>query len=174
MGLELAGCRGDDKQNLQRKEAEDMSNMEYKLNTEAIRKRFAEAVVVVRGGDIFILLRACEDAMGGLTYFSLTSGSPWHSIPTVGENGVSWLIRPGDMAEFSQDGRHWSRYGFRGFSGTAGNPFLSEDGRSEWRYIRPISQSSPEKVKVMEQIAKMEKELAELKSRAEKMECKPC
>jgi hypothetical protein len=31
MGLELAGCRGDDKQNLQRKEAEGMSGNEFFL-----------------------------------------------------------------------------------------------------------------------------------------------
>jgi hypothetical protein len=150
--------------------------MEYKLDTEAIRKRFAEAVVIVsKDGKTNIALPFCGTytTLDGepFRHFNLCSGCP-QDIGIAETNGSS-LIRPGDRAEFSNDNRNWFLAEFSGFSEDSSYPFEIQTGCG-MKYIRPLPHTSPEKVKVMEQIAKMEKELAELKSRAEKLECKPC
>jgi hypothetical protein len=143
-------------------------SMKYKLDTEAIRKRFAEAVVIGRGdGENIDIAIPFKNADNQGWYFFLREGLQASHLKCF-----PWTIRLGDMAEFSDGVERWNKCRYNGFSGYINLPFTGND--VNWKHIRPLSQTSPEKVKVMEQIAKMEKELAELKSRAEKLECKPC
>jgi len=135
-----------------------------KLDVDRIRKRVLdEAVVVKKVGKIYILIPACDDAAGNLHYFSLTSGSPWPYEPKAGSN-CDWIIRPGDEAEFSDDGKLWTVGKYRGIDGIWLTEEIDFRGpyTSNYRFIRPV-QTDPEKKARQERIQNLENELNKLK-----------
>ena len=61
------------------------------LDTDAIRKRFAEAIVINWCGNRTDILIPCEQG-----YMNLSTGSPWDDYML---RDVDWIIRPGDRCE---------------------------------------------------------------------------
>ncbi len=127
---------------------------EMKLDTDAIKKRFENAVVVgVHGGKIAILLPMSPNG-----YINIVTGFYWDS-PTnyLGTNKADWTVRKGDKCETGLS----DKVTFLGFSGLASSPFrvMYKDGsRACIDTIRPV----PRLTERQKRIQNIKNELAEL------------
>src|SRR5574343_533508 len=94
--------------------------MNYTLDTDAIRKRFAEAIVINWCDNRIDILIPCERR-----YINLSTGGSWdndmlHSV------SVNWIIRPGDRVECKHredDDTEWQPRTYWGYSGDNWYPF---------------------------------------------------
>jgi hypothetical protein len=157
--------------NLTAKKGPNMDAM--KLDVEAIRDRVLKQAVVVKDrGEIKVLIplfneSIIESTTGvGIVYanhLSLTNGK----LMDAENRGrtYDWSIRPGDEAEFTDDGTLWHRGTFTGLNSRIfydRDLAFGKDNLSNWRYIRPV-QTDPE-------LEKARKEVAEARARLEQAE----
>lgn len=86
--------------------------MNYTLDTDAIRKRFAEAIIGIRADGTMAVLVRTEGAYGSMPYFDLVRGASHlcDEFPT--------LIRPGDRCEMAIDQySDWEPVYYMGYRG---------------------------------------------------------
>ena len=149
-----------------------------KLDVKAIRERVLEKAVVICTANHCLHPNTLEFLIPQRgrsgDWIGLVNGGSWDR--NLATDSIRWLIRPGDEAEFSDDGINWVRGTYRGLNGydlfdqgdSAPHSFSSNKGY--YPYIRPVPQESEElkqaraEVKAArEHLEKAEKRLNEVK-----------
>ena len=132
-------------------EWKDKQMTPMKLDTKAIRKRLGEAVVCCYDGELRIMIP--------------TENKGYHLDLVYGSHDkiltADWTIRPGDRCLMSDDGVNWLEATYAGYRTSDLYPFAGV-GRTA-TFIRPVPTISPEKKRILEEIEKAEKAIAELK-----------
>jgi len=131
----------------------------YTLDTDAIRKRFSEAVVVGNRANenedvkTTILVPTGWEIPG--QWFDLIHGGLFRTL-----NNCDWIIRPGDKCDASNN-TLFSDQEFAGFSGDMDHPFLIKDRKygNKRSHIRPLPQITAEQKERRARIEKIEKEM---------------
>ena len=88
-------------------------------------------------------------------YLSLVNGAKYS--PITHKEFYDWTIRPGDRAQFSDDGEFWRCS--RTFKGMSKDFKFMDNCNVAWPYIRPVPADSPEKVEAMRRLKNAEREL---------------
>lgn len=142
-----------------------------KLNVEAIRKRVLEQAVVAKfDGELTILIDRFFRDEETSDLIDLVGG--WRTDA----DHCDWLIRPGDEAEFSDDGEDWTWGSYGGlhgrgmFDAIADDPciFVDKARNVGWRFIRPV-QKNPELDKAIEEVAEARRRLEKAEMHLEKI-----
>lgn len=151
------------------------SDMKYNLDTAAIYNRISKQAVVIKPKGLSDFKEGQLDIgapQDGGCYTSLTTGKAWDLSDPL--HKIDWLIRPGDEAEFSDDGEEWVSDVYDGFCVATVDdprPFIAKKARY-WGYIRPIPQADPELVKAREEVAEAQKEILKARRKLEQAEAR--